>query len=262
MAKKSVDFKNLTRKQKILIVVATIVLVAIVALSITLPIVFLGGNRIPELSFSQFDRLSDEMVTVTWTAVPSTDRYTLEYCYGTINDENVLSIKTDGTKATILRKTGPLSVRVKADEGSFSEWIYVDIPALKLKAPQNLTASDDFAFSWSAVKYSYFGENVSVSKYTYDICFDGEWILNLVNTQGNTHTESFAEYIKLRISSFYQEGITPWEDVEFSVRVKATALPAFSASETAEETFLKGAYVDSDYATIDLTITKEIYEGL
>lgn len=262
MKSKKFDIKNLTKKQKITIAVATVLLATVVALSIALPIVLVGKNQPIEVSFEQFDRLSDYSVTVKWNKSAGAEKYTVEYCYGKIKEESVKKLTTEANVATITRRTGVLSVRVKADNGNFGEWKSIDIPALRLKKPTSVTISDtDFKASWAEVVFDYYGVKKPVSKYEYDIGIDKYTSVGFYEYGETRETSSFVPYIIANID-YDEEGTEPWEDVTFVFRVKAITDPKFSGSETDAESYLNNAYSDSEYAEASIIITKEIYEGL
>lgn len=258
---------KLTKKQTILIIVASVVLAIAVALSITLPLVLIDKNKVPEISFAQFDRKSDYSVTVNWKKINGTQKYTVEYCYGERIPENIKKLTTENVFVSITRQIGVLSVRVRADEGEFCEWKSIDIPALKLKAPARIAISENnLTVSWSTVNFDYYGKKTPVSIYSMDFGFDGKY-----KSEGlefyETESLSFASYVVANIEGTYDENAPEgsefcWKDVEFIVKLKATVQPKFSGSATAAEQYLKSAYDDSDYIEASIVVTKEIYEGL
>lgn len=237
-----------------------------VALAIVLPLTLIKYDTVPEISFDKFDRLSDYSVTVTWKKLRKTPKYTVEFCYGNINENSVKSFTTEETSATITRQTGILSVRVKGN-AEFSEWKSIDIPPLKLKAPATVVISEsNMKVSWSAVYYDFYGVRTEVSRYKYDVSLTvgGETLFDVkdLTALDETETDPFATFIKLNVDKIYQEGLTPWENLVFTVRVKATVDPKFSASASESEKYLKGAYTESSYTETSITITKDIYEGM
>lgn len=255
--------KKLTKKQIIWIIVAAVTLVAAVSVSVAVPLALRNKDAVPTVSFAQFDRLNDSSVTVTWNKIRGTQKYTVEFCYGKVEDGNIRKLTTENNVATIERQTGILSVRVRADDKSFSEWASIDIPALKLKAPTKIVFStENFKASWTEVYFDFYGTRTPVSIYSYDCGFDGVYSTIGIIAYSGTESESLAALIKAYVRSIYEEDITPWEDVTFSVRVKATAKPKFSGSETDSEAYLNKAYVESDYAEVTVTITKEIYDRI
>jgi len=256
-------FSSLPKNKKIVIaVVAAVILAAVISIAIVLPLI-LTTQKEPEISFGQFDRLSDNSVTVNWNKVRGAKKYYVEFCYGSIKAENTAKLTTDDTAVYVTRQTGILSVRVAADNGHFSDWKSLDIPPLKLRAPTSLTISGtNLKASWTTVYYDYYGTRTPVSKYSYDIGFDGEYNSMHFQTIGEPETESFATYVKLYIERFYDEETAVWEDVVFNIRVKAVTGPKYSASETESEIYLKNAYEDSEYTEQSIIITKDIYEGL
>lgn len=255
--------KKLSKKQIIWIIVAAVALVAAVTVSVAVPLALRNKDAVPTISFARFDRLSDYSVTVTWNKIRGTKKYTVEFCYGKVEEGNIRKLTTESNVATIERQTGILSVRVKADDKSFSEWASIDIPALKLKTPTKVVFStENCKASWTEVYYDFYGTRTPVSVYSYDYGFDGDYVTIGFTASSGTESESLAAIIKVYVYSIYEEGTTPWEDFTFSVRVKATARPKFSASETDREAYLNKAYVESDYNEATVTITKEIYDRI
>lgn len=255
--------RKLSKKQIIWIIVAAVALVAAVSVSVAVPLALRNKDAVPTISFAQFDRLSDYSVTVTWNKIRGTQKYTVEFCYGKVEDGNIRKLTSENNVATLERQTGILSVRVKADDKSFSEWASIDIPALKLKAPTKVVFSlENCKASWTEVYFDFYGTRTPVSVYSYDCGFDGGYSTIGFPASSGTESESLVALIKAYVRGIYEEGITPWEDFTFSVRVKATAKPKFPASETEKEEYLSKAYVDSDYAEVTVTITKEIYDRI
>lgn len=251
--------KRLTRKHKIIIAVAVIVLAAIIALSVALPLT-LGRDGTPEPYFLPFDQKSDYKITAEWKEVRKADNYSVEYCYGERTEENILKAVTSNNFLAVQRQKGVLSLRVKANlpDAVFSEWIAVDVSALKLNAP-SVTVDNRGNVSWTAVKYDYYGEKSEISWYYLDIGLNGEYTSAELPIRGNE--AALGSFIKQYISNILVTG-AEWTDVVFSVRVKATTEPYLSAVPTEKEKYLLNAYEHSDYGYAELIVTQEIYEGL
>lgn len=252
--------KKLTRKHKIIIAVAVIVLAAIIALSVALPLT-LGRDGTPEPYFLPFDQKSDYKITAEWKEVRKADNYSVEYCYGERTEENILKAVTSNNFLAVQRQKGVLSLRVKANlpDAVFSEWIAVDVSALKLNAP-SVTVDNRGNVSWTAVRYDYFGEKTEVAWYSVDIGIDGEFLSHELPYKSGD-SAAFAAYIKSYVSAIWTSGME-WTDIVFSVRVKATADPYISSVPTEKEAYLMNAYEDGDYGYAELRITQEIYQGL
>lgn len=251
--------KKLTRKHKIIIAVAVIVLAAIIALSVALPLT-LGKAKTPEPYFLPFDQKSDYRITAEWKAVNKAGDYTVEYCFGERTEDNITKVVTSNNFLAVQRQKGVLSLRVKANlpDAVFSQWIAMDVSALKLSAP-SVSVDNRGNVSWTAVKYDYYGEKSEISWYYLDIGLNGEYSSSELPIKGRE--AALGSFIKQYISNIWVEG-TEWTDVVFSVRVKATTEPYLSAVPTENEIYLLNAYEHSDYGYAELNITREIYEGL
>lgn len=260
--KKKLDFKNLTKKQKVLIIVAVTVLIAVIALSVSLPLALRNkGIKTASPVFAAFDQRSDVNIVAEWKSVKGASNYSIEYCYGVRNETNITKITTTATNVSVARQKGVLSLRVRANlknGGVFSEWITKDIAALKLSSP-TVSISNSFNVTWTDVYYSYQGTRYPVSVYSLDIAVDGAYA-SLGAQFTENHFDYLVPYVKRSIESFYEEGLTEWEDVTVTVRVKATNEPMFSADT--KENYLFNAYESGDFGYAEIIITKEIYERL
>lgn len=254
--------KKLGKKQIIIIAVAATLLVAAIVVAVTVPLVLKNQEQPLTISFDSFDSLSDCSVTVSWNKLRGIKKYTVEFCYGQIEEEQTKRITTENTSAIIERQTGVLNVRLKADDRDFTDWTQIAVPALKLRAPSAVAFSTDtFSASWSAVNFDYYGVRTAVSVYSYDIGFDGKYT-SLGFMEYSTETDSFAALIKAYIDSWYEPGVTEWTDVTVLFRVKALTRAKFLGSETVQEGYLSNAYEDGDYAETSVVITKQIYERM
>ena len=145
-------------KHKIIITVAVIVLAAIIALSVALPLT-LGKAENVNPYFLPFDQKSDYAITAEWKKIKNADNYTVEYCFGERTENNIIKIVTSNNYFAVPRQKGVLSLRVKANSSDavFSEWIATDIAALKLPFP-SVSIDNKANVTWTAVRYDYFGE--------------------------------------------------------------------------------------------------------
>lgn len=243
------SFARLTKRQKILFVTAIVLAAIIVALAIALPLTLVDNSRVPKPYFEQFDQKSDYAVVAAWGKVRGANSYTVEYCYGQRAEDNIKTALTTAERYSVdRRKESVLSLRVRANfsdgSGEFSEWITMDISALTLNAP-TLEVSDDGIISWTEATYDFKGTRTAVACYHLTVSVDdGEGGVGYdVDVEGNEYTYLSA-YLKVVISRFYEEGLTEWQDVVVTVKIKALSKARFASDPTEAEKYLVGAYND------------------
>lgn len=258
-AKVKFSFKNLTKWQKVLFIVAIVVATTAVALAIALPLTL--GNKAVEPYFLRFDQNSDSQVTLVWNAVRGASAYRVEYYFE--GEEHVFSDVT-GTRFYIDRKAGVLYARVMphvGDKSAFSEYVRQEIDMLTLAAP-SVSLSERGVAEWTNVYFKYRGERLAVENYDVQLKVgDGEFF-SIGEREGNS-----VDLAALIVGSvFYEEGLEEqgieWTDVEVSVRVRPCVDVNPVYTPTKQELFLKGAYREGDFGTASLTVTKEIYEEM
>ena len=249
------SFKNLTKKQIIIIVVAVVAVCAAIALSIALPLT-LSAAPVAEPIFADFDANADTDVVVNWKKISGAKSYTVEYCFGARTEDNIHSVTTSGNRFFTERRIGVISVRVRAEVGekaTFSEWISMDVPAYKLSAPT--VAFNAGTVGWADVTYLYRKESKVVKQYSFAIKVDDNEYQ--VFPPQSSNSVDLKNYLVAYIDSFYEPGITDWEDVVISVKVAAlTTLPAmYNAGELKNyEVFLQKACEQSEEVAAEFTI--------
>ena len=261
--KKKFSFKNLTKKQIIIITVAVVAVCAAIALSIALPLT-LSAAPVAKPEFADFDANLDTDVFVNWKKVSGAKSYTVEYCFGARTEENIHRATTSGTTFFTERRVGVLSVRVRAEVGekaAFSDWISKDVPSYKLTAPT--VAFNSGIIDWADVTYNYHKESKAVKQYSFAIKVDDNEYQ--VFPPQSSNSVDLTSYLVAYIDGFYEPGLTDWEDVVISVKVAAlTTLPAmYNAGELKDyEIFLQKSCEQSEEITAEFVITKDIYEGM
>ncbi len=254
-AKKVKERKKLTKKQ-IVVIAVTCALVAVAAIVVPIGVVF-GATTEVKPKFLQFDQLSDSQIVAEWNSVSRADSYEIEYVYGSRTEENVKKVQTTATRYAVTRKRGVLSLRVKSNVSKqFSEWITLDVSAMKLKTP-TVSIGSDLKINWSSVYYDYLGERTAVGAYGLKLSVATDTSIE-VNWIGNEY-EHLKEYI-LAVSP--PQGDDDFEEFDVTVMVKALAKPKFSVLPTDAELFLQDNFAEGEYGAATITITEDIYEGL
>lgn len=262
------SFKDLTKKQIVLIVIAVAVLCAAIALSIALPLT-LARPAVAAPAFDTFDPQNDTDISVKWDKVRGAKSYTVEYCFGARTAANIHSATTSGNKFFAERKIGVVSVRVKAETGkdaTFSDWISMDVPAYKLADP-TVVVDSSLRVGWADVTFPYRGKNYKAYQYSfaYKMTVEGEEAAYSSFPSQSKNNVDLKAFVVGYVSSFYEPGLTEWQDVTLKVKVGTlTTLPSmiYASELTDYEKFLTNACEQSDVTEATFVITKEIYEGL
>lgn len=262
--------KKLTKKQIIIISVACVLLLAIIATAITVPLVLLNGNTgIPEPYIDTFDQLNDMYVTVKWEKVSNASDYTVQYCYGNVIDEedSIISVKTTGLYHRIERQKGILSYRVKRNadgDTQYSEWQYFNVNALILGSTSNIVLNSEGVLSWKNVKYLDRETSKTVPTYIIDFTISGDLLnstFTLSKTKSDTNTLDIKSYIINMI--LYDEEEDVWSDVTLTVKIKSLNYFYYGSITTIEGyEFLYNAYDESEYYEQVITIDENLYKNI
>lgn len=253
------SIKNLTKKQKILLIVGIVVVAAAIALSIALPLT-LGRNEIPEPYFLRFDQNSDSQLTLQWNAVKGATSYQVEYYFEGSDSE---SSYVTGTRFYIDRKAGVLYARVRAigsRNNAFSEYARQEIDALVLGSPK-VTIAANGKVEWTPVYYKYRGERIAVKNYSLWYQVGNANTVFLCDEE--TLSRDIADVIVQSVPYDSElEEYVPWEDVTITVGVKARTDIDDFYTPTKQEIFLKGAYIEGEIGIATLKVTKDLYEEM
>ncbi|NLL55848.1 MAG: hypothetical protein GX242_01380 [Clostridiales bacterium] len=263
--------KKLNKKQIILLCVAAALLLAAIALSIVLPLALKKDNGIPKPYVNDFDQTSDMYVTVSWKKVKGALGYSLQYVYGNVqNEDDIVTVKTEGLYYRIERQKDVLAYRVKAlsndRDSDFSPWQYFNVNPLKLDAPQNATLNRDGILSWTNVKYQDRGVLKTVPTYVVDLMFEGEYFDVAKYTGTKTETNVLKGYVKgwlLNLMSHYDEETDTWKDITLTVRIKGLNYYDYGGIKTEKGyEFLYKAYDESEYYEKEITIDENLFKSI
>lgn len=259
----------MTRKQ-LYIIITTIVLAALIAASIAVPILIINNiSKVPNPTFANFDQLSDMTIDVEWKKVSKSKSYDIEYCYGNPQATNAIIVtgRTESTFFTIERKKGVLNVRVRAsfekEKGAYSPWVLHDINAIKLSSPV-VTISDSLMVSWSEVKYKYYTTKKSVPLYCYEINIkSAEEDYTIENMDTDLKSVSIYDYIILYLGN-YDYTQKNWNDLTVTFMVKAVNYSKIGSSKitVGEYKFVYDVYDESDYTASSYTLTLQDYQRI
>lgn len=258
------------KKKQLFVLIIAIVLAALVAASIALPILIINNkSAYPQLTFAEFDQLSDMAVKVEWKKISKAKSYDIEYCYGNPLNETpvVISGLTENTFYMIERKKGTVCVRARASykdkKGEFSPWKTFAFSSLKLTAPY-LSISNTLLVEWSEVKYKYYDTRKSVPLYSYDIN-----IRSAVDdiTGNNVETNQTSVNIFDLVMGYignYEYTQELWDDLTITFSVKALNYYKWGSDKivVGEYEFVHDVYEESDYAAASYTMTFQDYKRL
>jgi hypothetical protein len=263
--------KKLTKKQKIVICIAAVVLLAGVALAITLPLLLDSNSGIPQPYVDNFDQAKDMYITVSWEKVNGASGYSLQYVFGNVtNEDNIVTVKTDGLFHRIERQVGVLSYRVKRlsnnRDGEYSKWQYLNVEPLKLATTNNVTLNTKGVLSWANVKYEDRGVLKTVPTYHVDLKFEGEPFDTTSYTKNITTTNALEDSVKnylLHLMSLYDEDTDIWKDITLTVRIKCLNYYSQGGIETYKGyEFLYKAYSESEYYEEVITIDENLFKSI
>jgi len=261
--------KPLTKKQIIMISVAVVVLLAIIATAITLPIVLLNKNEfLPEVV--DFDQNNDAYVKIGWDSVAGATSYIIEYYYDKIEEDesNVVTAMTTAKTYQILRRKGVLAFRVKVlkdnKKGEFCPWQFFNVSPLILEKTSNVGLNTNGVLSWDKVKYLDIQTLKEVPTYQIEISFTGDLVTNAVSNKFIVY-ENIAlinQYISTLIS--YDEGVDEWQDVTLTVRVKALNYNKIGDIIFTDDDYeyLYNAYEENEYYESVIIINKQKYRDI
>lgn len=265
--------KKLSQKQKIIVLVATVILIIAVATSITLPLVLLNRDGgIPKPYVEEFDQKNDIYVSVAWDKVNNATSYRLQYVFGNVINEadNIVTVKTEGLFYRIERQKGVLCYRVKRvsddRDSEYSQWQYFNVSALKLDMTTNVTLNSAGVLSWPKVKYLNKGTPSDVPSYIIDMEFEGEYFDTVKYTGIKSYSNTLENYVNGYINSLmsgYDEDTDVWQDISLTVRVKSLNYYFLSDDKiTKGYEFLYNAYDESEYYEQVITIDKNLYNSI
>jgi hypothetical protein len=249
--------------------IAIVVLLAIIATAIAVPLTILKNtSSIPEPYIEDFNAVSDKYIKVQWKEVSKASSYNVQYCYGNVvsNADSIVSAKTTGLYYTIERQKGVLAYRVRINteegvNGDYSEWQYIDIPALELESPSSITFNDDGLISWTKVQYYDIDVLKYVPYYVIDFTLSGD-LLDSDWTSSGTKTSANSLDISTFVSSLiiYTD---EWSDVTLTVKIKCLNYEWFNGIKITDGyDFLYNAYDESEYTEKEFIIDETKYKEI
>lgn len=263
-------------KKALLAIIASFCAVLVIA-AIVVPIVVVYGDKatVPTPEFYNYNDETDYYIRVKWNKIRNADSYSYIYYYGDpagVDDSELSVSRTQNTSTVFPRHKGTVYFKVKAniagENTKYSDWIKLDVSAWELQQPI-VTVSDDFEMSWTLCTFQTDDKTYNVSGYEYNIIVDG--------------TECFPEdmYVDTNIAdvkSFIKGYLNntekvmgyilgeEWQDITVEIKVKAVAYVKFAGVVLKNPSFpndvLMNIYESSDYGTVSITITEEVYKSL
>lgn len=258
------------KKKQVYILIISLILVALIAASIAIPILIINNKTtVPQISFAEFDQLSDMTVKVEWKKISKAKSYDIEYCFGNPFDEDAVIVSgwTESTFFNIERKKGTLNVRVRAvyksEKGEYCVWKTYIINPIKLTAPY-VSISNNLLIEWSEVKYKYYNTRKNVPLYSYNLNIrSADDDFTVENRETNFNSDNIADYIMAYLGKFEYTQDT-WDDVTITVSVKALNYARLGSEilVVGEYQFVHDVYEESDYISTSYTLTLADYQRL
>ena len=263
-------------KNTLLAIIASFCAVLIIV-AIVVPVVIVYGDKatVPSPEFYNYNDETDYYIKVKWNKIKNADSYSYIYYYGDPSevDESTLDIaRTQNTNTAFPRHKGMVAFKVKADiageKTEYSDWITLNVSAWKLQQPI-LTVSDEFEISWTVCTFKADDKTYNVSGYEYNIIVDGTECFPQ-DIYVDTTIADIKNFIKNYLNNTdkimgYNLG-EDWQDIAVEIRVKAVAYVKFAGVVLKNPSFpndvLMNIYENSDYGTVGITITEDVYKSL
>lgn len=262
------------------VAVIACICVAVVALSVALPIGIIFGKKttIPEPYFDNFNDETDFYVRAKWNKIRNAGLYECQYCYGDPLTEGseIKNVQTTNTNYPFPRHKGKIAFRVKAriagEKTDFSEWIHLDVSAWTLQAPV-VTITDNLDMSWVPSTFQTEEGAKTVEGYEYEIYVDEKQVLsgysdtNRLEGQRNFFINKTDDNVIKNQEKVleYMSG-EEWQNFDIELRVRAVIYTKFATialkDPKGDAAILESIYQDSDFSSAALTITEEIYKQL
>ncbi len=285
MVKKTKDlekkgfFSKLTKKQRILwCSVAIVILLIIVATSVTVPLVIINNSpTIPTPEINDFDKNIDTSIKVSWQKIYNAQSYTLEYWYN--NDKNDVKVvdKITTLYYPIERQKGLLSFRLRANFksyfGEFCAEQKLIIPPLILPSVEGLEFNDSEDEERATIKWNkvqYINNGVAKDIFAYEVKYKLDYLSNGESDADNSIVKTNIKYqdnTSYSVKHLFNDLIIDfdnWRDVVLTVNITAlnygvANLPSKVVLTTGKYKFLYNVYDESISTEAKFIITKEIY---